>query len=86
MYLRFTYRTSPTIFVCYRVSETPLECEETILCPFISMEGSSFSEEFIDVIGDMMQNMEQPVQARSGKGMATFVYTEMIKQLEVLMC
>ena len=50
------------------------------------MEGSSFSEEFTDVIEEMMRNMDQPVQTRSGKGMATFVYTEMIKQLEVLMC
>ena len=52
---------------------------------FIFMERSSFSEEFTDFIGDVMLATGQPVQARSGKGMATFVYTEMIKQLEVFL-
>lgn len=47
------------------------------------MEGSSFEEDLPDFIGDIMMNNDKPSFPRSGKGMATSVYTEMMKQLEV---
>ena len=47
------------------------------------MEGSSFSNEFPDFITENMLDINQPAHVRSEKGMATYVYTEIIKQLEV---